>query len=83
MSMTNSQKHQDPNISSIDNSLSQSRHRVRSPTHRRANKSESKVANRDWIDHQACSLLQYDVTFTVSYFHGYLIIFIISHHVWE
>ena len=22
-------------------------------------KEESRVANRDWIDHQACSLLQY------------------------
>ena len=22
-------------------------------------KEESKVANRDWVDHQACSLLQY------------------------
>ena len=27
-------------------------------THRRAIKEESKVANRDWVDHQACSLLQ-------------------------
>ena len=30
-----------------------------SPTHRRAIKEESKVAYRDWVDHQACSLLQY------------------------
>ena len=27
--------------------------------HWRAIKEESKVANRDWVDHQACSLLQY------------------------
>ena len=26
-------------------------------THRRAIKEESKVANRDWVDHQACRLL--------------------------
>ena len=25
----------------------------------RAIKEESKVANRDWVDHEACSLLQY------------------------
>ena len=28
-------------------------------THRCAIKEESKVANRDWVDHQICSLLQY------------------------
>ena len=28
-------------------------------THRRASTEESKVANRDWADYQACSLLQY------------------------
>ena len=28
-------------------------------TQRRAIKEESKVANRDWVDHQACSLLKY------------------------
>ena len=28
-------------------------------THRRAIKEESKVANCDWVDYQACSLLQY------------------------
>ena len=39
--------------------LSRNRHRVCSPTQRRANKEESKVANRDLVDHQACSLLQY------------------------
>ena len=27
--------------------------------HQHAIKEESKVANRDWVDHQACSLLQY------------------------
>ena len=51
--------HQVPTISSIGKSLSRNRHRVWSPTHKRAIKEESKVANRDWVDHQACSLLQY------------------------
>ena len=32
---------------------------VCSPTHRRAIKEEIEVANHDWVDHQACSLLQY------------------------
>ena len=32
---------------------------VWSPTHRRAIKEERKVVNRDWVDHQAYSLLQY------------------------
>ena len=54
-------KHQASTISRIDTctSLSQNPHRVLSPTHRRANKEESKVANRDLVDHQACNLLQY------------------------
>ena len=52
-------KHQASTISSIDKSLSRNHHRVFIPTHRRAIKEESKVANRDWVDHQACSLLQY------------------------
>ena len=52
-------KLQDPTILSIDKSLSQNHHRVWSPTHRRAMKEESRVANSDWVDHQACSLLQY------------------------
>ena len=52
-------KHQAPTISSIDKSLSRNHHRVRSPTHRCAIKEESKCANRDWVDYQACSLLQY------------------------
>ena len=52
-------KHQAPTISSIDKSLSWNHQRVWSPAHRRAIKEESKVANRDWVDHQACSLLQY------------------------
>ena len=51
-------KHQAPTISSIDKSLSRNRHRVWSPTHRRSIKEESKVVNRDWVDYQACSLLQ-------------------------
>ena len=53
-------KHQSPTISSIDKSLSRNNHRVWSPTHRRAIKEESKVANHDWVDHQACSLLNYN-----------------------
>ena len=52
-------KHQTTTFSSINKSLSRTRHRVWSPTHRRAIKEESKVANRDWVDHQACSLFQY------------------------
>ena len=51
-------KHQDPPILSIDKPLSLKRHRVCSPTHRRAIKEESKVVICDWVDHQACSLLQ-------------------------
>ena len=39
--------------------LSLNRHRVRGPTRLRAIKEESKVANRDWVDNQTCSLLQY------------------------
>ena len=50
---------QAPTISSTDKSLSRDRHRVWSPTHRRAIKEERKVANHDWVDHEACSLLQY------------------------
>ena len=52
-------KHQTVTILSIDKSLSRNHHRVWSPTHRRAIKEESKNANRDGVDHQACSLLQY------------------------
>ena len=47
-------KHQDLTISSID--------KLEPPyysTHRRAIEEESKVANRDLVDHQARSLLQY------------------------
>ena len=39
--------------------LGQNHHWVWSQTHRRKIKEESKVASRDWVDHQACSLLQY------------------------
>ena len=52
-------KYQAPTISSIDKSLSWNRHRVWSPTNRCAIKVESKIANRDWVDHQTWSLLQY------------------------
>ena len=52
-------KHQAFTISSIDKSLSRIHYWVWSPTHRRAIKEESKVANRAWVDHQAYSLLQY------------------------
>ena len=51
--------HQASTISSIDKSLSQNHHRVWSPNHQRAIKEESKVANHDWVCHQACSLLQF------------------------
>ena len=53
---------------SIDKSLSPNRHRVLSPTHWRAIKEESKVANRDWVDHQACSLLQYNNIYSQSFY---------------
>ena len=59
MSPTNSQSIRPPTISSIDKSLSRNHHRVRSQTHRHAIKVESKVANHDLVDYQACSLLQY------------------------
>ena len=52
-------KRQAPTISSIDKSLGRNCHRVGSPPHRRAIKEESKVANLAWVDHQACSMLQY------------------------
>ena len=52
-------KHQALIISSIDKSSSRNCHRVWSPTHWRAIKEESKVANHDWVDHRACTLLQY------------------------
>ena len=48
-------QHQAQTISYIDKSLSQKRHRVS----RCSIKEESKVANRDWVGHQTCSLLQY------------------------
>ena len=59
MGLDKQPKHQATTISSIDKFLSRNRNRVYRPTHRRAIKEESKVANRDWVDHQACSLLQY------------------------
>ena len=34
-------------------------HRVWTPTHRRAIKEDSKVFNRDWVNHQACRLPQH------------------------
>ena len=46
-------------ISSKDKALSLNHHRVLSPIHQRVIKEESKVANPDWVYHQACSLLQY------------------------
>ena len=54
-------------ISSIDKSLSRNRHRVWSPTHQRSIKEESKVANHDWVDHQAWSLLQ-NINFIANLF---------------
>ena len=52
-------QHQAITLSSIDKSLSRNRQRGWGPTRRCANKEVSKIANRDWVDHQACSLLQY------------------------
>ena len=52
-------KTSDPNPLSYSKSLSRSHHRFCGPTHRRTIKEESKVGNRNWVDHQACSLLQY------------------------
>ena len=48
-----------PTIRLTDTSLSENSDRVRSPTHQRAIKEESKAANRDWVDHLARSLLQH------------------------
>ena len=48
-----------PTISSIDKSISRNRHGVCNLTHRRAIKEESKIDDRDFVDHQACILLQY------------------------
>ena len=44
---------------SIDKFLSRNRNKVWILTHQRAVKEESKVANRYYVDRQACSLLQY------------------------
>ena len=55
-------QHQALTLSSIEKffkSEPQNRHRVWGPTHQRAIKMERKVAKRDWVDHQACSLLQF------------------------
>ena len=49
-------QHQGLTLLSLDKSFSQDRYRVLGPTHRRAIKEESKVANHDWVDHQECSL---------------------------
>ena len=65
-------KHQAPTISSIDKSSSLNLHRVWSPTNQRAIKEESKVANRNWIDHQTCSLLQYINVIANLFYNGKL-----------
>ena len=52
-------KQQAPTISSTDKPPSRNPHRARSLTHQRATKEESKAANHNWVDHQACSLLQH------------------------
>ena len=52
-------QHQALNLSSIDKSLNQNRHRIWGHTCRRAIKEVYEVANRDYVDHQACSLLQF------------------------
>ena len=43
-------------LSSIDKSLSRNRQKVWGPISWREIKEENKVANPDWVDHQACSL---------------------------
>ena len=63
-------KHQAPTISSIDKSLSQNHQRFCSPTHWPANYEESKVANSDWVDYKACSLLQYIYVITNLFIMG-------------
>ena len=65
-------KHQAPTISSMDKSLCRNRHRAWSPTHRPAIKEESKVANRDGVDRQAYSLLQYINVICQSFYSGKL-----------
>ena len=57
--------HQALTLSSKDIFLSRNRHRVWSLTHLGAIKEESKVANRDWVDHQVSSLLQYINTIAI------------------
>ena len=69
-------QHQNLTLSYIDKSLSQNRHRVRGPTRGRAIKEESKVANRDWVDHPVYSLLQYinvitSILIMRNYFNNY------------
>ena len=64
-----------PNHLIMDMSLSRNNHKALSPTHRRAIKEENNVANRDWVDHQACSLLQY-INVIAS-------LFIIGNYFWE
>ena len=51
-------QHQVLTLSSIDTSLSPNRHRVKGQTRWCVSKEESKVSNHDWVDHQACSMLQ-------------------------
>ena len=51
--------HQTLTLSSIGESSGWNRHRVSGPTRWCAIKEESKISNCDWVDHQACSPLQY------------------------
>ena len=64
---TTAKNHQAPTISSIEKSLSRNRQIVWSLARPRAIKEESKAANRDWVDHQACSLLQYIECYSLSF----------------
>ena len=60
-------QHQALTLSSIDKSLSRNGYTILGLTCRRAIEEESKVANRDWVDHQACSLLQYITVITILF----------------
>ena len=65
-------KDQASTISLINKSLSWNRHKVRSQTHQCTIKEESKVANYDWVDHQAYSLLQYMNVIANLFYNGKL-----------
>ena len=53
----------------LDKYLNRNRRRVWGPTDLRAIKEESKIANCDWVDHQACSLSKY-INFRAIFYTG-------------